>query len=271
MNYTYEILLVDEVNNVMDVEYLHEQHGAVLVGMETPKEGQQLDEVLAAYAPIKFWQQKSLGHWSPEVGQSGELYDAPLPEIMDYQSIHEGVSAIYSSAPKARLWSVEQIERLEVTHLRMSRFFSYDGTLKAIEVFGPTPNWSQVMHAAFLISVRKVAKIGLDLGVPIFAVTKSEEFAEFAKTHLSAEVSTVSGQLVLHLPWGENMQASRLDAYASEVRQQRDAKLSDTDWINQPDANVPQNKDAWLQYRQDLRDITGQSAFPTSVTWPIKP
>ena len=28
---------------------------------------------------------------------------------------------------------------------------------------------------------------------------------------------------------------------------------------------------AWLDYRQALRDVTSQEGFPNTVTWPTKP
>ena len=52
-------------------------------------------------------------------------------------------------------------------------------------------------------------------------------------------------------------------------RLERDRKLSASDWTQLPDAPVDQA--AWAAYRQELRDITTQSGFPDSITWPIAP
>lgn len=55
----------------------------------------------------------------------------------------------------------------------------------------------------------------------------------------------------------------------AEVRSERNALLSLSDWTQVADA--PVNKSAWATYRQALRDITQQSGFPNNVIWPTKP
>ena len=56
---------------------------------------------------------------------------------------------------------------------------------------------------------------------------------------------------------------------ASAVRQTRSDKLADCDWTQVADS--PVDKAVWATYRQALRDITAQSGFPWSVTWPDAP
>jgi hypothetical protein len=56
---------------------------------------------------------------------------------------------------------------------------------------------------------------------------------------------------------------------AKSVRQTRSDKLADSDWTQVADA--PVDKTVWATYRQALRDITAQSGFPWSVTWPDAP
>lgn len=57
-----------------------------------------------------------------------------------------------------------------------------------------------------------------------------------------------------------------------EIRMERDRRLTATDWVVLRAADqgepVPQ---AWLDYRQALRDITEQQGFPTEVVWPEAP
>jgi len=59
---------------------------------------------------------------------------------------------------------------------------------------------------------------------------------------------------------------------AKSVRQSRDDKLKETDWIViknlELNANIPGK---WEVYRQALRDIPAQSGFPWTVTWPVEP
>jgi hypothetical protein len=56
-----------------------------------------------------------------------------------------------------------------------------------------------------------------------------------------------------------------------EIKQQRDSLLVQSDWATLPDATPKPNKEAWLNYRQALRDITKTFSSPESVVWPIKP
>ena len=56
---------------------------------------------------------------------------------------------------------------------------------------------------------------------------------------------------------------------AATMRKQRDEKLAECDWTQVSDA--PVDKAAWATYRQALRDITTQTGFPWTVTYPEKP
>ncbi len=56
---------------------------------------------------------------------------------------------------------------------------------------------------------------------------------------------------------------------AKSVRQSRDEKLKDCDWTQVADA--PVDKAAWATYRQALRDVTTQTGFPWTITWPEMP
>ena len=58
---------------------------------------------------------------------------------------------------------------------------------------------------------------------------------------------------------------------ASVIRQQRDAMLSETDYLMMPDYPMSELARENLKvYRQALRDVPEQPGFPNSVVWPIK-
>lgn len=61
----------------------------------------------------------------------------------------------------------------------------------------------------------------------------------------------------------------RFDSAATELRQQRDAKLTECDWTQVTDS--PVDKKVWALYRQNLRDITSQPGFPWTIEWPVEP
>jgi len=56
---------------------------------------------------------------------------------------------------------------------------------------------------------------------------------------------------------------------AKSMRDQRNQKLSDSDWTQLADS--PENKAAWATYRQALRDVPAQAGFPWEVQWPQQP
>lgn len=64
-------------------------------------------------------------------------------------------------------------------------------------------------------------------------------------------------------------QEKRKEVIAEQVRQQRDRLLAECDWRSLPDA--PGDRGAWLDYRQQLRDITQQPDFPDNIHFPTPP
>ena len=56
---------------------------------------------------------------------------------------------------------------------------------------------------------------------------------------------------------------------AAVIRNQRNTKLSESDWTQVADA--PVDKTAWATYRQALRDVTKQTGFPWTIDWPVNP
>jgi len=56
---------------------------------------------------------------------------------------------------------------------------------------------------------------------------------------------------------------------AKAMRDQRGEKLKDSDWTQVADA--PVDKAVWATYRQALRDVTTQTGFPWTITWPDEP
>jgi hypothetical protein len=63
--------------------------------------------------------------------------------------------------------------------------------------------------------------------------------------------------------------ADLLDAKKEFVRLIRNEKLRSSDWTQVADA--PVDKAIWATYRQALRDVTAQSGFPWTITWPDAP
>ena len=68
---------------------------------------------------------------------------------------------------------------------------------------------------------------------------------------------------------GDEAKAAADANQATNVRNERNRKLTETDWTQVDDA--PVDKAAWATYRQALRDVPTQSGFPWDVTWPTQP
>ena len=56
------------------------------------------------------------------------------------------------------------------------------------------------------------------------------------------------------------------------IRNERNLRLSYTDWTQLPDAPLTaEQKAAYAEYRQALRDIPEQEGFPEAIEWPEEP
>jgi len=58
------------------------------------------------------------------------------------------------------------------------------------------------------------------------------------------------------------------DRAAEQVREERDIKLAETDWMASSDLTMSSE---WVSYRSSLRDVPAQEGFPNTITWPTKP
>jgi len=55
----------------------------------------------------------------------------------------------------------------------------------------------------------------------------------------------------------------------SQLRTERNRRLAASDWTQLPDARV--DKEVWVEYRQKLRDLPGETQDPASPEWPPPP
>lgn len=62
----------------------------------------------------------------------------------------------------------------------------------------------------------------------------------------------------------------RLTQKWAEIREHRSDLLKECDWTVLPDSPVGEALNSWIQYRQELRNITSQEN-PFSIVWPTQP
>ena len=57
-----------------------------------------------------------------------------------------------------------------------------------------------------------------------------------------------------------------------ELRQERNRRLAEVDWVFSTDYQIPDDKRVvWIAYRQGLRDLPSKTEDPTKPVWPTKP
>ena len=65
---------------------------------------------------------------------------------------------------------------------------------------------------------------------------------------------------------------AKTDAQWTALRSQRNSLLTQSDWRVLPFAPLtPETQQAWVTYRQALRDLPGVTSDPTSPVWPEIP
>ena len=76
ITYTYQIIKVDEAARCMEVVYSSEGRQTIHVGARLPYEGESLDDVIKAFAPVPFWREQEMPVVAPPVGLSGTVVEA---------------------------------------------------------------------------------------------------------------------------------------------------------------------------------------------------
>jgi hypothetical protein len=99
----------------------------------------------------------------------------------------------------------------------------------------------------------------------VISFTASPDDAEEYGRVLYEQLNTTD--LASVAPFTDEARATQ-DAYLARLK--RNTLLSNTDWTQTND--VPEaTKTAWTTYRQELRDISLQAGFPSTITWPTAP
>lgn len=102
---------------------------------------------------------------------------------------------------------------------------------------------------------------------PVPTITKYQKIH-----HEIVEVDGVWTRVV-HVLEGDERHVKIVDNYLTiSARKNRDELLAASDWTQMPDSPLSdEKKSEWATYRQALRDITADEAFPTYHQMPSKP
>lgn len=104
--------------------------------------------------------------------------------------------------------------------------------------------------------------------VNIIKLTHQEEITDIAPFQMAIDAALAKKQ--------ENELKQELvitsAMLSDQVYSKRSSLLYQSDWTQLPDNQLTQTEiTLWREYRQQLRDITLQSGFPTEITWPVAP
>lgn len=88
--YTYKIIKVDQAARCMEVVYSAAGHQTMHIGARLPFEGEPLEDVVKAFAPVPLWLELATPVTAPQVGAAGKvtptgeitLLDAEIPTIV---------------------------------------------------------------------------------------------------------------------------------------------------------------------------------------------
>lgn len=73
IQYTYEIVKVDEAARVMEVVYSSEGRQTMRISARLPFVGESLDAVIDMFSPVAYWREQETPVAVPQVGTSGTV------------------------------------------------------------------------------------------------------------------------------------------------------------------------------------------------------
>jgi hypothetical protein len=86
ITYTYKIIKVDEAARCMEVVYSAEGHQTMHIGTRLPFEGEALEDVVKAFAPVPLWLELGTPVVAPQIGVTGIVVPEPTEEPIVFKS-----------------------------------------------------------------------------------------------------------------------------------------------------------------------------------------
>lgn len=145
----------------------------------------------------------------------------------------------------------------------------YPYTFESLKKDNPYTNFGDNYDIKFLFTGTEVNQQGYEL-VDVIQSPKPPN-DNFSKV---VEDTPVFSNNIWQQVWSridltqEEIQQKQIEL-STNIRNQRNKLLNESDWTQLDDA--PVDKQLWVTYRQQLRDITTQINFPWSIEWPVKP
>jgi len=89
IQYTYEIVAVNEAARVMEVVYTAEGHPTQHISARLPYVGESLERVIHMYSPVVLWDERTKEVFVPEVGVSGQIDPSTPAKVLELQETDE--------------------------------------------------------------------------------------------------------------------------------------------------------------------------------------
>ncbi len=167
IKYTYEIINVDEAARCMEVVYSSNNRQTLHIGTRLPYEGESVEDVIRAYAPVAYWQDREKRVVPPSMGLSGEIDTAPVvpstpPETAKYDGYSADKLAVDSflAAKGVNKESVYLVTMYNVsTNQTLANLFSCDGQLVKV-LNGAVTEWYE---EGVTVGATKYAYVSKDL------------------------------------------------------------------------------------------------------------
>lgn len=129
--------------------------------------------------------------------------------------------------------------------------------LESGEIYFGEPKWTAYDTIKCLVQLEETEEIVEFNATPYDVEEYGKELFEMLTKKYASQVAACTEE-------------ERFTAYDTDAKARRYSLLESSDWISNGDVMLV-NQIEWLQYRQDLRDITLQEGYPYEIDWPQKP
>lgn len=79
IEYTFEIVAVNEAARCMEVVYTSEGRQTMHIGARLPYEGETLEHVIDMFSPVAYWREQARKVVVPAIGATGSIEAEPEP------------------------------------------------------------------------------------------------------------------------------------------------------------------------------------------------
>jgi len=87
IQYTYEVISVDEAARCMEIVYSSEGRQTMHIGARLPFEGESLEAVVDMYAPVENWLEQEQSVIVPDVGVKGVIERTFVTQTLETNEI----------------------------------------------------------------------------------------------------------------------------------------------------------------------------------------